>query len=289
MLYASFSAGNAAMAPQPRSGWARDLLPRLLSAIVLAVVAGAALWWTTWSFAALVAAAALVLAWEWSRLCGEARFGLAGVTQALCLFVIVAAATVGDFALAWGLVPFAIAAAWLASSRGGLAQPGWGAFGPLYVGLPCIALIWLRHDDDAGRALVLWLFLAVWAADIGAYFVGRAVGGPKLAPRISPGKTWSGLGGAVVASAATGLGVGAAVALPQPAAMLGLAGGVLAIVAQIGDLVESAIKRRFGVKDSSGLIPGHGGLFDRVDGLMAAAAALALWQWTTEGSVLSWR
>jgi phosphatidate cytidylyltransferase len=150
-----------------------------------------------------------------------------------------------------------------------------------------VSLLWLRHQPAFGRETVLWVLVCIWATDIGAYFVGRTAGGAKLAPRISPGKTWSGLIGgmawAAVASAATGYAFGLGETVP-----LAIAGAVLAVVGQGGDLLESAAKRRAGVKDSGHLIPGHGGLLDRIDGLMAVLVAVAIarliagnsWPWT---------
>jgi phosphatidate cytidylyltransferase len=157
----------------------------------------------------------------------------------------------------------------------------------LYVGVPATALLWLR-DVAHGDRLVLWLFIVVWATDIGAYAVGRLVGGPRLAPRLSPHKTWAGLGGGIAAAAAAGAAAARGFASAD-AAILTVLSAVLAVVAQIGDLVESAVKRHFKVKDMSSLIPGHGGLFDRVDGLLAAAPAVALVQLIWGGSVLAWR
>lgn len=138
-----------------------------------------------------------------------------------------------------------------------------------------VALLWLRHQPELGRETVIWIVVCVWATDIGAYFLGKLAGGVKLAPRISPGKTWSGLIGGVcwaaVASAALGL------VFQQGATfMLAAIGVVLAIVAQMGDLLESAAKRDAGVKDSGNLIPGHGGLLDRVDGLVAVLVVVAI-------------
>ena len=157
----------------------------------------------------------------------------------------------------------------------------------IYVLAALVALLWLRHQPEMGRETVIWMLACTWATDIGAYFVGASAGGAKLAPRISPGKTWSGLIGgmawAAVASAATGyaFGLGSTFSLAA-------IGAVLAVVAQVGDLAESALKRSAGVKDSGGLIPGHGGLLDRVDGLVAVLVAVALvrltvggaWPWT---------
>lgn len=145
----------------------------------------------------------------------------------------------------------------------------------VYVLAALVALLWLRHQPGTGRETVLWIVAVVWATDIGAYFLGKLAGGAKLAPRISPGKTWSGLIGgmcwAAVASAAMGL-------VFAQGATFGLAaiGVVLAVVAQMGDLLESAAKRDAGVKDSGHLIPGHGGVLDRIDGLVAVLVTVAL-------------
>jgi phosphatidate cytidylyltransferase len=149
------------------------------------------------------------------------------------------------------------------------------------------ALLWIRHQPAFGRETLIWILVCIWATDIGAYFVGRAAGGAKLAPRISPGKTWSGLIGgmawAAMASAAAGYAFGLGETVP-----LAMMGAGLAVIGQLGDLLESAAKRRAGVKDSGRLIPGHGGLLDRVDGLIAVLVAVGLarlvmgetWPWT---------
>jgi phosphatidate cytidylyltransferase len=137
-----------------------------------------------------------------------------------------------------------------------------------------MAFVILRGASDAGMLTIMWLFAVVWAADICAYFAGRLIGGAKLAPRISPKKTWAGLWGAVAGGAAAGLAVGWA-ASPANLVLVAVLGGVLAVVEQLGDLFESALKRHYGVKDSGRLIPGHGGVLDRVDGLVAATLVLA--------------
>ena len=150
-----------------------------------------------------------------------------------------------------------------------------------------VALLWLRHQPDSGRETILWVLACIWATDIGAYFVGRTAGGAKLAPRISPGKTWSGLIGGMAWAAVASAAVGYAFGLGETV-HLAIAGAALAIVGQAGDLLESAAKRRAGVKDSGRLIPGHGGLLDRIDGLMAVLVAVAIarliaggaWPWT---------
>jgi phosphatidate cytidylyltransferase len=151
--------------------------------------------------------------------------------------------------------------------------------GIAYVALAAAGLVLLRGDSAAGRANVLFLVLIVWAGDIGAYLVGRMLGGPRLAPRISPGKTWSGAAGGLLAAIGVGLAAAPFLADAVSGWRTALVSAVIGIVAQAGDLLESFVKRRLEVKDSSQLIPGHGGLFDRLDGVLSsalAAAALAL-------------
>lgn len=160
--------------------------------------------------------------------------------------------------------------------------------GLVYVALAGAAMLWLRDDPVAGRADVLFLLLIVWAGDIGAYLVGRWVGGPRLAPQISPGKTWSGAVGGLLAAVAAGL--LAAHVLSNAATWRAVAvAAALAVVAQAGDLLESFVKRRLKVKDSGHLIPGHGGLFDRLDSVLAAAPVAALLALTLGRGVVLWQ
>jgi phosphatidate cytidylyltransferase len=151
----------------------------------------------------------------------------------------------------------------------------WRYFGIFYVGFPALALILLRVDSHYGFAAILWVFLVVWSADTLAYFAGRIIGGPKLAPVISPKKTWAGLGGAVAGSALVSF-IFARVTQLDGVWTLAILAGCLAVVEQAGDLFESSLKRFHGVKDAGRLIPGHGGVIDRVDGLIAVAVTAAL-------------
>ena len=246
------------------------LRTRILSALVMAPVALVAVWVGGWIFAVLAVAVAATVIWEWHSMVAG-TFGLAGAVAAglsaiACLVVLVHPVAAIALVVVAGLLTGAIGRSWWLSS---------GAF---YAGLPALALVWLRADDPVGRDLLIWLLLVVWATDTAAYAFGRTLGGPLLAPQISPKKTWAGLiGGAVGAMAvgwiaALGFGWGASLALIP---FLGL----LAVVEQGGDLLESWVKRRWGVKDSSSLIPGHGGVMDRVDGLLAAGAVIALAKW----------
>ncbi|HEX7743296.1 MAG TPA: phosphatidate cytidylyltransferase, partial [Sphingobium sp.] len=149
------------------------------------------------------------------------------------------------------------------------------ALGIPYVCVPIAALLFLREQgpDGYGLLLAFWSLALVWATDIGAYFAGRAIGGPKLAPRVSPSKTWAGLGGGVIAALVLGFALQATGRLPI---QLAAASGLLAVAAQLGDLLESGMKRRAGVKDSGTLLPGHGGVMDRLDGVATAAPLAAL-------------
>jgi phosphatidate cytidylyltransferase len=254
----------------------------MIAVALIAVSAGPEL------FALFVGTGTAVLAWEWSRLTGEGRFGTIGTALVLAAVAVAFLAALGRPNLALVGAALASAVIYLFARRGGRSDALWTAAGPLYIGLPAIALIWLRGDDDPGRMLILWLLLTVWATDIGAFFAGRMIGGPLLAPRISPKKTWAGLIGAIVSAGIVGAVAGTVDSNAPATVLLAAAGGLLAVIAQAGDLGESWVKRRFGAKDSSRLIPGHGGLFDRVDGLIAAAVILALWQWLT-GGALAWR
>jgi phosphatidate cytidylyltransferase len=244
-----------------------------MAPVVLALVI-----FDVWSFALLAAVGAVLLAIEWSHLIkprfGETAGHIAGVAAGGAAVLVIVAMALGwaKQALLLALLG-ASASGIMAAVAGGTAF--WTIIGVLYISLPMLALVWLRAMPDHGLAMTLWLFLVVWAADVVAYFVGRNLGGPRLAPSISPAKTWSGFCGGLLGAVLVGALVTKANGPFSVITALGLAAG-LAVAAQIGDLVESALKRRAGVKDSGGLIPGHGGLFDRVDGLLFAAPVLAM-------------
>lgn len=155
---------------------------------------------------------------------------------------------------------------------------GWKAAGLLYVALPCASLIWLRNEPD-GLALSLFVFFIVCATDIGAFFAGRFAGGPKLAPRLSPNKTWAGLFGGMALAGIVGGTASHFTPYPATASNAMFLSMGFAVLAQLGDLFESWLKRRVGAKDSGRLIPGHGGLLDRVDGLIPTLPLFALLVW----------
>ncbi len=280
----------AGVLPGAAPGRRTELALRIVSGAVLAPLAIAAAYYGYPWFEMMVAGLAVAMTVEFSRMAwGPAFAGAALIGAAICLFAIALAAQ-GHAAVVAALLVLALAGA----VAKGLAtrdwRQAWLIGGIAYVALPCVSVVWLRQTPEAGFAVLVWLMMTVWATDICAYAVGRSMGGPKLAPRISPGKTWSGLAGGMagagIVSAAlaawSGLG-GRATAL---AFVLGL---VVAVVSQAGDLLESSLKRRFGAKDSGTLIPGHGGVLDRLDGMLVAAPVTAAAVWLAGGEFSAWR
>jgi phosphatidate cytidylyltransferase len=260
-----------------KSGGFADLGPRVASAVVMVIVAAVALWLGGVAFIVFWLLAGLALNWEWQNLVGGAR-----LTQRIALggVAVLIAALAGRQGLA---VPAALAVAILASAAAGVAgldRRLWAASGVIYTSTPIFAVCWLRESPDYGLLAIAFLFAVVWGTDIFAYFGGRVIGGSKLWPRVSAGKTWSGTITGVLSGAALGL---ATVYFGGGPALAGVPTFLVALLAaafsQAGDLVESAVKRYFGVKDSSQLIPGHGGVMDRLDGFIFAsvlAAAIGL-------------
>jgi phosphatidate cytidylyltransferase len=267
---------------------AGSLRLRILSAVVLAPLPIAAIWFGDPLLSLLTITAAIVMAWEWGRLCGSGRLGTGGpVLVGVVGLAVVAASLLGIWAGALVALGGAILV-WQTAAHYRASAPLWLAAGTLWVALPCIILLWLMQSGSAGRGTLFWVFAVVWATDIGAYAIGRLIGGPLLAPRWSPRKTWAGLFGGMLCAALTGWAT-AGVLRTTPVLPLVVVSAGLAIVEQFGDLAESVAKRRFGVKDASSLIPGHGGLLDRLDGLLAVIPAVALLTLFGGGSVLTWR
>jgi phosphatidate cytidylyltransferase len=253
-----------------------DLQKRVLTAAVLGPMALLCVWLGGPWWAALMALCVAGLAWEWVKLCGSSTRALPGALVAPFILMAGTAAVLGQPVLGLPILAVGALATWYAARHAAGARPLWLAFGVLYIGLAGVALIALRHDDLVGRDNVIFLFLVVWSSDIAAYVAGRSLGGPKLAPAISPNKTWSGSIGGLLGASAVGLGAALMLGAGGSPARMALVSAFLGIATQSGDMFESWIKRRFGVKDSSGLIPGHGGLLDRLDGVLAAAPLAAL-------------
>jgi phosphatidate cytidylyltransferase len=262
---------SAAPAKPVRFG---DLGLRLASGLALAALALVDIWLGGWWLGALAALAAALMLWEFHRMVtGVGRIGAPALVAAVAAAVAAVAATAleglpaGAAAILLGLV------AVLALARG--AERPWLAGGLVYIGLAMCFLSMLRDSAPLGLPAVLWLVLVVVAADVGAYFAGRSFGGPRLWPAVSPGKTWSGALGGLGLAVAVGVGFGHASGWAL--GRTGLLSAAVAVASQAGDLLESAVKRRFGVKDTSRLIPGHGGLLDRLDGVMGAIWFFALY------------
>lgn len=243
-----------------------DLGTRAVVGVALIVIAAAALWFGEFAFWLLVTIAALVMMHEWGGLHGATAGRKRLAQYALMVpLAILSPLAAGPSFLALGLV---LGAAFFIAS---VARSGALGAGAVYVGIPVLSLVYLRDQSD-GLLLAFWAMALVWACDIGAYFAGRAIGGPKLMPSVSPNKTWAGFVGGVIAASVFGL---ALTRLDLPM-MLALATPLLAALAQAGDLYESHLKRRAGVKDSGTILPGHGGVLDRLDGLVPVAPVAAL-------------
>jgi phosphatidate cytidylyltransferase len=254
----------------------RRLIVRTASALVMAPISLGAAWAGGWWFAGLVALIGFWATVEWNRITHTESPALTIVNAVTLALAILALIEVSGWL---GLMFVAAGAALAAAARLVRRQsPAWPVAGLLYLGVAVLTLLWLR--EQGGFLLVLWLLLVIWASDVGAYLVGSQVGGPKLAPRLSPNKTWSGLlGGGLLAGTAAALAAAFAdmptrgLAYPLPQFLIGF---LLAGWSQLGDIVESTIKRRFNVKDSGRLIPGHGGVLDRIDSLVFTAPVVAL-------------
>ncbi|KQZ99776.1 phosphatidate cytidylyltransferase [Mesorhizobium sp. Root157] len=249
-----------------------NLQLRIISAIVLAAVVLALTWLGGLPFRLLAAFIAGAVFYEWTRMSRSTpAAGIGLLPEALMAVLLIA--LVAGLSAQMMLVLIAVGTVITAAVSAARGAGQWDASGLAYAGLSGFSLAYLRDGDHSGLLAILFLFAVVWATDIFAYFVGRTVGGPKLAPSISPGKTQSGALGGTVGGVAAGL-LLAVAAGAENLVFLTIVALILSIVSQAGDLLESWVKRRHGRKDSSQLIPGHGGVMDRVDGLVVAAFAL---------------
>lgn len=256
---------------QPRRQ-ASNLQLRVISSVVLIAIVLALTFVGGWPFRLLLVLIAAAMFYEWVAMTRRAGGAALQVGSGALLGLVLLAILVGASA---ATVLCLLAAALMISGAAGLflSQGLWTTSGLAYAGLSAVALAFLRDSDSAGLSALLFLFAIVWVTDILAYFVGRSIGGPKLAPAISPGKTWSGAIGGLIGGMIGGTVVAAALGSGNFAG-LALVALLLSVLSQAGDLFESWVKRRSGVKDSGSIIPGHGGVMDRVDALVAAALAL---------------
>ncbi|MBX3482192.1 phosphatidate cytidylyltransferase [Phenylobacterium sp.] len=269
--------------PVKRFDWS-NLGLRVASAVVLVPAALAAAWFGGWPYLVLIAIGVALLAIEWGGMSAPVSPTRVAAAVAAAVLIAIFVGYRGDFIWAWGAI-FLAAAGAAVVARGVAERPADAAYGVLYIAPAALCLVWLQQTNQ-GNWWTIMLFAATWSADIGAFAVGSILKGPKLWPRFSPNKTWSGFFGGLVAATLAAIGVET---LPdllrafwpmiQPFQLnvwaTGLIGFTVGLATMAGDLWESALKRRFGVKDSGDLIPGHGGLLDRVDGLMFAVVVMA--------------
>ena len=268
--------GEAAPAAVAEQG-SRNLLMRVIAALVLAPIAISIAYTGGWLWTVLVTVAAIGLYLEWLAIVGAARQmrvvapGVVGLALAGCC-------------LAFGQVDASLVPLVLGLAGVALFSPerrGWTTAGFGYAAAAQVASVLVRLDQFWGFVALILILLVVWVTDIGGYFAGRGIGGPKLWPRVSPRKTWAGAVGGFAASLVVAAGF-AVFGLARTGPLLVL-GAALSIVSQLGDLFESAVKRRFDVKDSSQIIPGHGGLLDRLDGFVAAVVLAAIFGFLRDG------
>ena len=268
-------------------GLPRNLALRIFSTLVILPPVALILVLGGPVFTVLVALIAGCMAWEWMRIVGtEPASSIAAISAIGCAAVVAASSFAGPDVAGY-IALAALVALMVGATVVGERRRVWIVAGCVVASWPCLAAIWLRASEPHGLMLVIWLIAAVVATATGAYIAGKCIGGAKLAPRISPNKTWAGLLGGMVASAGVGWICGVLIA-EADALVLTLAGGVIAIVAQIGDLLESLFKRRFSVKDSGALIPGHGGVLDRLDGHLTVITVVAIIIMVSGRSPLVW-
>ena len=250
---------------------------RVAAAVVLAPLAIAVAYAGGWLWTALVTLTAIGLYFEWLMVVGARtpRLVTAGAAALAIAGLLLAAGRIDASIL---VLVVGLAGVMVVSPERRL----WTATGFGYAAAAEVASVLVRHDQAHGFVALILILLVVWVTDIGGYFAGRGIGGPKLWPRVSPKKTWAGAIGGFAASLAVAAGF-AVIGLGKTGPML-LLGAVLSIASQLGDLFESAVKRRFGVKDSSHIIPGHGGLLDRLDGFVAAIVLAAIFGFLRDGA-----
>ena len=286
----SFTGASAGMAHRLERDNMGNLGARALSTLVLGPLVLGVVYAGGWLFFATMGLAAALALREWLQMIAPGRLDREFLLSCGALVLVLAADRLvgaGSGALLALVLGGALGAI---SGPGTPARPGndraLAALGVPYVGISCVTLVWLRDVPHSGLTLIVFLLLTVWANDIGAYVAGKSIGGPRLAPTISPSKTWAGFIGGVIAAGIVGGLLALAWGADRPVVAASL-GAVLGVVGQGGDLFESAIKRRYNVKDSGRLIPGHGGLLDRIDGLVAAAPVLAAVQGVF-GDLMGW-
>lgn len=269
------------------------LKTRLVSAVLLIPISIAFVYTGGWPFALSLIFVVSLMAFEWNRLVLGApnKSRVVGYVVVYTGFMtgVLALGLEGNWAFALLLIGLTTLLVYFMAA-GQKLKASWPSLGVLYLFLPMLSFIWLRAgvDGEYGIATVIWVLLVVWGSDSGGYIAGKSIGGPKLAPRISPNKTWSGFTGGLILAMVAGLVMSLWVGEGSAMALI-LVSAVLSAISQVGDLVESAVKRHFGVKDFSSFIPGHGGVLDRFDGLIFVLMAAGALQILHDGSLLIWK
>jgi phosphatidate cytidylyltransferase len=262
---------------------------RVVSAVVMMPAAVGVVWLGSWIFVVGAAVFGGLMYWEWQGFCESGSHGAsisrtAGIAGCVAGPLLVPLLSVGGAVAAWVALSVFFTVLVVVGRR---PHPAFLGAGFAFILAGVMLMIWIRVAPADGLVTMFWILLLVSATDTGGYFAGRTIGGPKLAPRVSPKKTWAGLIGGMAAAALVGAGVAVAIGRDGVIAVALVSAG-LAVVAQAGDLIVSKAKRKFGVKDSSDLIPGHGGLLDRLDGYLTVMPTVALIFWLGGGSPLSW-
>lgn len=283
---------DATAAPAGKRPFA-SLRVRLLPALILGLCGLGIAYAGGLAFLAAVTAVIAVMTYELHRMTGGGKLRPSGVVAIVAVIAVgialaLGGAIAGLIAVGAGAVATALAAALLRDAA------VWRTAGVVYLGVCGVAIVWLRWRDADGLPAIFWLFVVVWATDVGAYLVGSAIGGPRLVPRLSPSKTRAGALGGIMVGTAFGVAIAWLFGLVEVLSSLpdlgiaALASLALSLVAQLGDLLESTVKRRFGVKDSGTLIPGHGGALDRLDSLSLGAPIAAFATWVGGGVPIAW-
>lgn len=256
--------------PKKKSG----LMLRVVSALVMLPVAISIILLGGMAYFLFVTLLTLLILYEWNGICEARAFNAVFIFQVIFALLLIYSMSMDKyFDLYVYLIPLSLL---VVSCIYFKMKLKFSLLGIAYALLPALSLIWLRQYSDQGGWIVLWMMIIVWSMDTGAYFAGKSIGGPKMSPKISPNKTWAGLIGGAVTAVIFGLIAAHYFDLGFRLEFLIPAAAALAVWSQIGDLAESALKRHFDVKDSGAVIPGHGGIMDRVDGVVFAAPAVAL-------------
>ncbi len=265
-----------------------ELKTRIITAAILAPIVVFLAYYNESTFLFLIGVFVVALSWEWGRMTRSNGQDHIVVLTAMTALTMMGAVVWKDVNMVWGVLLLGVLTVYFLTQT----KRRWAVAGVFYIALPACALVWLRTGGEYGFAAIAFVLFTVWTTDSASYAVGRLIGGVKFAPAISPNKTWSGFLGGIIAAAMMG-GLFSLWLGNETSKTLAVVAFMVAIASQYGDLLESAVKRHYGIKDSSQLIPGHGGAFDRLDGLLMAvlmAAAIAFFRdaATPAQSLLIW-